>query len=254
MYKHWTINELRNILSLPKNYKVDACIIYGGHSEQKFKKIFLSSLKNKTYSIEKLEDKFIKKILSVKIGKKRIWFIVEYGGARLSEFTHFASMLGSKRNILLGSCGGLKKGLDKFDILIPTYSDSTESSCHMYLRNKRHNKFYPDKDLSKKAINLLKKELNVVSGPVITCQAMMAETWNDICKWSNKGFYGVEMEASTVFAVSQHFKVPATAILQIGDNLIEKETVESESYKEKRYKLHSIKKYLFEVALKLSLN
>ena len=63
---------------------------------------------------------------------------------------------------------------------------------------------------------------------MITCQAMLAETWEDICEWSSRGFYGVEMEASTVFAVSQHFKVPATAMLNIADNLIEKETIDIE--------------------------
>lgn len=43
---------------------------------------------------------------------KRIWFIVEHGGAKLSEYIHFACRLGSKINILTGSCGGLKKGLN----------------------------------------------------------------------------------------------------------------------------------------------
>ncbi len=253
MYKHWTIEELRNALSLPKDYRVDACIIYGGHNEKRFKQIFLSLLKNRKYTVEKLNDSFIKKILSVKVGKKRIWFFVEYGGARLSEFVHFACMLGSKKNILLGYCGGLKKGLDKFTIIVPTYSYSTESSCHMYHRNKKDNRFYPDKFLSKRIIKALRKEMKVIYAPTMTCQAMMAESWKDILKWSRGGYYGVEMESSTVFAVSKHFKVPAAAILQVADNLIEKETVESESYKKKRSNLHKIRKFLFKVILNIVL-
>ena len=58
----------------------------------------------------------------------------------------------------------------------------------------------------------------------------MGETLDDIKKWQAEGYYGVEMEAATVFAVSNHFKVPTSALLIIGDNLIKGETVHSEGY------------------------
>ena len=64
----------------------------------------------------------------------------------------------------------------------------------------------------------------------MTCQAMLAETEADVKVWSEQGYYGVEMEASTLFAVSNHFGVPSAAILRVGDNLIENETVHSESF------------------------
>jgi purine-nucleoside phosphorylase len=253
MYKHITLPELKKFFKLPPSFRVDACIVYGSYDEAKYKKEFLSLLKGKKVVIDELKDDFINKILSVKVGNKRIWFIVEYGGARLSEFVHFASMLGSKVNILTGSCGGLKKGLDEFAIVIPSYSYSTESSCHMYLRDKKDNRFYPDKKLSEEVINLLKDKQKVVSGPIITCQAMMGETWEDIQKWSKAGFYGVEREASTVFSVSEHFKVPSTAILRVADNLIEKEIVRSESYKKKKDKFDEIKDDILRTALDIAL-
>lgn len=253
MYKHITANELRKQLKLPKNYRVDACIVYGSYAEQRYKRKFLSLLKGRKFFREKLKDDFISKILSVRVGNKRIWFVVEYGGARLSEFIHFACMLGSKINILTGSCGALKKGLDEFAVIIPSYSYSTESSCHMYLRNKKDNNFYPDKNLSNEIIKLFCDRLKVISGPIITCQAMMAETWNDILQWSKNGFYAVEMESSTIFAVSEHFKVPAAAILFVADNLIEKEIVGSESYKKKKNRLKKIRKDILRTALHVSL-
>jgi purine-nucleoside phosphorylase len=254
MYKHWTISELKNALGLPQDYTVDACIVYGGWDENKCKKLFLSTLKNKKYKIEKLNEGFIKKILSINLDGKRIWFIVEYGGARLSEFVHFASMLGSKINVLVGSCGTLKKGLNPLTIVVPTGAYSTESSCHMYLRNKKDNLFISDKDLSDKARRLLAKNFDVESGKIITCQAMMAETWEDICKWAEDGYIGVEMESSTIFSVSEHFKVKSTAILHIADNLIEKETIETESYKKRKSELKKIKAYNIQTALDLVLS
>jgi purine-nucleoside phosphorylase len=252
MYKEMTIETLKKLLHLPEDYRVDACIIVGGHN-LKYKKIFLNLLKNKDYKIEKLKHPFIKQILSIKLGKKRIWFFIEYGGAKMSEYVHFASMFGSKINILTGSCGALKKGLDPLSVIIPTYSYSTESSCHIYLRNNKDHKFYPNRELSKQAEAILGEKLKVYSGPMITCQGMLAETWEDICNWSSKGFYGVEMESSTVFAVSLHFKVPSTAILSIADNLIEKETVDSESYLIRKKEIKKIKKEVLRTALTLAL-
>jgi purine-nucleoside phosphorylase len=253
MYKHLTPIEIRQLFKLPSDFNVDACIVYGNWDEVRYRKIFLSLLKGKKIVIDKLKDGFLGKILSVNVGNKRIWFIVEYGGARLSEFIHLACMLGSKVNILTGSCGALKKGLDEFAIVVPSYSYSTESSSHMYLRNKKDNRFYPDKKLSEEVINLLKDKQKVVSGPIITCQAMLGETWEDIQKWSKAGFYGVEMESSTVFSVSEHFKVPSTAILRVADNLIEKEMVRSESYMKKKKKFENIKDDIFKTALNVAL-
>lgn len=253
MYKHLTLSQLKKILMVPSNYKVDACIVYGTYEDKKYKRKFLSLIKNKKYIKERLKHGFIEKILSVKIGQKRIWFIPEYGGARLSEFIHFGSMLGSKVNILIGSCGTLKKGLNEFAVIVPTFSYSTESSCHLYLRKKKDNRFYPDNKLSNEIINKLKDDFYVVSGPMMTCQAMMGETWGDILRWSKQGFYGVEMEASTIFSVSKHFKVPAAAMLGVADNLIEKEIVDSSSYENKRNKLRKIRNVLLKTAIEISL-
>jgi purine-nucleoside phosphorylase len=255
MYKHWTASELKENLKLPENYKVDAFIVYGSYDDKQYNEMFISVLNGKKFTIESLKDDFLNKIISVKINKKRIWFCVEYGGARLSEFIHFACMLGSKRNILIGTCGGLKKGIGNFDIIIPTSSYSTDSNSHIYVRNNKDNLFNSSKKLSEEIINMLKRRnLNCLVGSTVTCQAMMGETWEDILDWSKKGFYGVEMESATLFAVSTHFNVPASAILQVADNLIEEETVVSESYLEKKTKLENIRKDLFDVALEISLS
>ena len=86
MYKHITLSELKKHLQLPKNYKVDAFIVCGGYNENYYKRLFLSSLKDRNIKIEKLKDGFIKKILSVKVNSKRIWFCVEYGGQDYLSF------------------------------------------------------------------------------------------------------------------------------------------------------------------------
>jgi nucleoside phosphorylase len=67
-------------------------------------------------------------------------------------------------------------------------------------------------------------------GPIITCQAMMGETWEDVQSWSKEGYHGVEMETSTVFSVSNSFKVPSASIMYISDNLIKGQTVGDDSH------------------------
>jgi uridine phosphorylase len=78
---------------------------------------------------------------------------------------------------------------------------------------------------------------------------MLAETWEDILKWSELGYVGVEMEAATVFATSNSFKVPASAVLIIGDNLIEKETFEDDSAKNKHDQRMQISQDIFDAVV-----
>ena len=87
-----------------------------------------------------------------------------------------------------------------------------------------------DEKLNQKLINKLSKKHKVWNGPTVTCQAMMAETWDDIKKWSSEGYFSVEMEAVTVFAVSNYFKVSSSALLGIGDNLVQEKPVLDVNY------------------------
>ncbi len=68
-------------------------------------------------------------------------------------------------------------------------------------------------------------------------------------KWADEGYDGVEMEASTVFAVSNHFKVPSVAILMIADNLIEKETVLSANFEKKATSRSQVTKEMLTAAI-----
>jgi uridine phosphorylase len=78
---------------------------------------------------------------------------------------------------------------------------------------------------------------------------MLAETAEDIAAWSGQGFLGVEMEASTVFAVSNHFGVPSAAVLSIADNLIEEQTVLHENYEDTRAEREAVRDLQFRAAL-----
>lgn len=78
---------------------------------------------------------------------------------------------------------------------------------------------------------------------------MLAETWDDVQNWADQDFAAVEMEAATVFAVSSHFNVPSAAMLMIGDNLIEEQTVVDINYENARAMRRQTAQDAFDVAV-----
>lgn len=127
--------------------------------------------------------------------------------------------------------------MNDLDFLIPTSSFGNESSTRLYDRKNLNNIHYPNKKLNE----LIKTKIvdeKVWEGPVMTCAAMLGETEKDVGQWSKDGYYGVEMETSTVFAVSNYFKVPSASLIYVTDNLIKGQVIGDESYtnqKELRY-------------------
>jgi len=191
-------------------------------------KICLSDM-NVVAKLISLPHPFLRFAKELNINDKKIWFVIGYGGAWLSEYLSWACMFGSKKNILVGSCGGLKRGMKQSDFIIPSSSYGQESSVRIYNRES------PIQNADKKLSESLKSRLTdentkIWQGPTVTCQAMIGETQEDVQKWSSDGYYGVEMEASTVFAVSNHFNVPSAASMYVGDNLIEQHSNMNEDY------------------------
>lgn len=231
MYRSFTADQYRKHLGFPEDYSVDAMLCYGTLYEERvltqLSKV-LDALQHDT-ELKKLPHPFLRFGKELTIDDKTIWFAIGYGGAWLSEYLHWACLFGSRKNILLGSCGGLKPGMKQGDFIVPESSYGEESSVKIY--NRESNMQHSDNELSERlALKLGEDGTKVWRGKTITCQAMIGETLDDIKSWSGDGYLGVEMEASTVFAVSNHFNVPCAASLYVGDNLIEEHSNMSEEY------------------------
>lgn len=231
MYKTFTADDYRNHWKLPADYAVDGFIVFGTFHPGPYDQLKgqLADLGLDVTYVKTSDNPYFAPILEFKVDGKLYWFTIAYGGAMLSEWTHLACLFGSKTNIVIGSCGGLLAEADTPEIIVPTYAYANESTTRMYDAT-TDNKHWASKELSQKLIKSLDAKHKVWHGPTVTCQAMMAETWDDIQKWSQDGYYGVEMEAATVFAVSNHFKTKAAALLVIGDNLVQEKTVLDVNY------------------------
>jgi purine-nucleoside phosphorylase len=72
--------------------------------------------------------------------------------------------------------------------------------------------------------------------------------------WSKEGYFGIEMETATVFAVSKHFNVPSASLMHVGDNLIKGQTAGDESHNLEKNQREELKKYVHKIAIETVLN
>jgi purine-nucleoside phosphorylase len=252
MYRELTKDYFLKTCNLSEDYKVDAILTTGSGNKQKQLHVLDEVLSELNVTETKpIENAFFATVKTFEINGKRIWFDVVYGSAYLSEFLHAACMLGAEKSMFIGTCGGLQKGAQSADLVIPQYSFGDESSTRMYAKDILDSRHYPDKNLVEEVKKKVNSKYNIVEGAIFTCQAMLAETLEDIQRWSAEKYVGVEMETATFFAVCNFFKMPNAALLYITDNLIEGEIVGSQSHVDKASLRDEVRKHNYKVALEI---
>ena len=254
MYKNLSASEYKKYLGLPEDYHVDGMLVYGTWNKAKQTAYLERMLASGDFDGARINSSsspqsFLANVTEIVQGNKRFWYVVSYGGALLSEYLHLACLFGSKKNLLIGTCGGLAPDIESCSFIVPNFSYGNESTTRMYAKDVLDYKHQSDPTLLREIAAVIDPKYKVHTGPTMTCQAMMGETIEDIQTWSKDGYYGVEMEAATVFAVSNYFKVPAAALLFVGDNLIKEETVLSEGYDNNRALKEDVRKEQYRVAL-----
>lgn len=251
MYKSYTAQDWREQLGLPADYSIDGFLVFGSYQKALYEMVKMSAMSlDDNATFRRLDDEFLEPIMEFTVFGKRYWFVIVYGGALLSEFLHLACLFGSKENILLGTCSGLKKGASSLDFIVPEWSFAKESSAKGYQPDTGY-RYKADVELSERIVEALRLQNCVVHrDPTVTYQAMLSETWGDVVAWSEEGYGGVEMEAATVFAVSNHFEVPSAAILRIGDNLIGADPLAKYDIRQAR----SLRRKVSQEALDIALN
>lgn len=251
MYKSMTSADYKKFLSLPDDYQIEGFLSYGAWDEEKQRGNLIKSLNNLNIEFTtQIYNGFLNRVLEIKIKDKNYWFVVMYGGALLSEYVHLACLFGSKKNIHIGSCGGLYPEINSLDLIIPTWSYGDESTTRSYERELKDSKHFSDKKLSLELEQNGADKYTLHKGPLMTNQAMMGETFDDVKDWSKEGYYGVEMETATVFSVSKHFNVPSAALVYVSDNLVKGQTVADESHIRETEKREIVKDDVYKIGLK----
>ena len=252
MYRSLDVDKYRKKFGLADNYKVDgllACGVWDLLAEREHLPYLIKTLEmlGVAAPVKRIEGEQLGHAYTFDYREKHYWFVPVMGAAYMSKYAHLACLLGSKKNILIGVVGGLKKGAKPGDCIIPTYSTGNQNAS-MYDREAKNLRFYPNKELTQKLKGKL-SEATVFEGPTVTCEVMLAETAEDVQQWSEEGYLGVEMEAATMFALSRHFEVPSAALLTVADNLIEETTFFHDVYDNTKEIRENARRLRYEVAL-----
>lgn len=177
MYKKYNASDWKKYFKFSEDYTIEGMLVYGGWDKEEHSKILQESLvqHGAEFKISELAD-FLNRTMEFTVDGKRYWFAVSYGGALLSEYLHLACMFGSKKNILIGTCGGLFDQMNSGDFLLPTYAFGNESTTRFYQRENFDNKHFSNQELTKNLAKRIDEKYKIYQGPTMTCQAMMGET------------------------------------------------------------------------------
>lgn len=247
MYTKLTADDFRKTLNLPKEYNVEGLLAHGIwdlYTEDKH----LSHLKNAIAglkvesTIKRFDNADIGHAYEFVINNKNYWFVPVMGTAMMATYAHTASILGSKKNILIGTVGGLAPNMKSADFILPKAIIGNDNALK-YQPDAKDKIFYPDKEMLQRIKRRMPSNMKIWESKTITCESILTETEEDVTRWSKEGCLGVEMEGGLVFALSNYFHIPAAALFYVSDNLIEGETLFHQSHelsKEKRKKAREI--------------
>jgi purine-nucleoside phosphorylase len=250
MYKELTATDARKMLGVSEDYTVEALLTFGSHPKEKEYPFFEEALRAHGIEpiYETIPNAFFGDIRSVVTPNGRLWFDVIYGSAYGSEIAHVASLLGARAIIHIGNTGGLQKDLKTGDIVVPSYADADDSAPRMYARPETEQSFPVDTELSERLATNIGAPTD--RRPVISIQAMLAETREDVAVWEKGGYAGVDLECATIFAVANHFNIPVAAAVYVADNLANESLVTDAGYAASRGHRQEAKHRVYAAAIK----
>ena len=157
MYKSLSANDFRKYLKLPPDYKVDGLLVTGvfdlwGDELHLPHVVNYLNDAEVPYEISKFKQKAIGHAHELKIDSKIIWFVPVMGTAVMSIYAHVASLLGSRKNILIGTVGGLSMQVNPEDLIFPTKVFGNDNSLK-YKPDNLDKYLYPDASLNNKLIS-----------------------------------------------------------------------------------------------------
>src|SRR3989344_4537508 len=157
------------------------------------------------------------KLSIIKIGKIGVIKMSGIGAPYSSTIIEELIALGGRKFINIGTAGGLRHE----GIFLCNKAIRDEGTSYHYIPHEKYS--YPDKILTKKLGNLIKKnKLEFSIAPTWTIDAPYRETKKEAAHYKKEGVATVEMEASALFAVASVRKVKIAAAFVVSDVLGEK--------------------------------
>ena len=134
------------------------------------------------------------------------------------------AMLGVKRIVRVGTCGGLQPDLALGDLIVAITAVAADATAH-HLVGEPHTPT-ADWDLVHAAVHAA-KELGkpVRVGPIVSSDLFYNPDQGQYQRWSERGILAVEMEAAVLFTLGALRKVKTGCLLTVSDVVVEGEFV-----------------------------
>jgi len=178
-----------------------------------------------------------------------IMFCCAYGAPRAVEPVHIFGVLGTKKVIQIGSCGGLQPDVQTGDIVIPTTSHVGEGASQYYGQSISSTATHGLVESADRALTNLGLKTHV--GAHISTSALLQQSDEQVEKWQQAGLLGVDMETSAVYSAAEYFKMQRVSMLFVWDELLNNRTWLDEFSAAEKSKQTAANRAIFEVALKL---
>jgi len=138
------------------------------------------------------------------------------GSPATAIFLERAIAKGARKILFFGSCGGLRDDATSGTFIVPTEAYRGEGTSFYYAE--------PSDSIRSRYCGLLKDLMDehglaFISGPVWSTDAMFRETRELVDHMKSLGCVGVEMECSTLYAMSDYHGIPIASILFVDDTL-----------------------------------
>ena len=133
-------------------------------------------------------------------------------------------MLGCKRLLRVGTCGGLQPHHKLGDMIVALTAVPQDRTVDTYV----HEPHCPtaDWELVHGAVHAAKEigqEIHV--GPIVSSDVFYNPDGEQYQRWSDRGILGVEMEASALFTIGALRKISAGCLLTVSDVVVEGEFI-----------------------------
>lgn len=137
---------------------------------------------------------------------------------------HKFAIMGTKRFIQTGYCGGLVPDLKYGEILVVTSAKAEDGVSNQYFSDR--SEFASTSTLVENAKRILNSEsFPYRTGKVVTTSVMFLETTEIVNSWAKSGCLGVDGETATTLAVAEKFGAEAVSLLTCSDNLAQGDNV-----------------------------
>jgi DeoD family purine-nucleoside phosphorylase len=128
-------------------------------------------------------------------------------------------MLGAERLIRVGTCGGLKDGMQMGDTVIGLSATAEDTTA---LRLAQMESYAPAAtfELAETAARLSREQGTTVHvGPIVTSSVFYDPDPTTFARWKRTGHIGVEMEAAMMYTVAAIHGLEALALMTVSDLL-----------------------------------